>query len=255
MEKKRFPYIALGFGALLAAVMLLLAWGGRRQTGGIVLPESPGDGAGVDSERIESRLNIVAITPESVRPAVSTLSRPAFYARTQTVETFWSGGSGQSVSQIYVSGSRTRLDTLLADGSVRHMLLETEGGWTLAGAWYDDEREWTLLQSPQLSADLAGRMLSYETVRDLPVESIAAADYRVQDGLNCVYVETAADEAGYTERYWVSVDSGLLHRAERLWDGEVVYRFTAGAPEIGVQDESLFLLPDGTRLSEAAGGE
>lgn len=252
MDKKRFPYLALGFAALLAVVMLLLAWGGRRQSGSIVLPEMPGDSAGVDSEGRESRLNIVAIAPGTVRLAVSVLSRPASYARSQTVETFWSGGSGQSVSQVYVSGSRTRLDTQLPDGSVRHMLLDTEDGGTLAGAWYDDERDWTLLRSPQFSADTAGRMLSYETVRDLPVESIAAADYRVQDGLNCVYVETAEDEAGYVERYWVSVDSGLLHMAERLWDGDVVYRFTAGAPEIGAQDEDLFLLPDGMRLSEAA---
>lgn len=245
MDKKRSIYIAAGFGALLVAVMLLLAWGGRRQSGSIVLPEVPGDSPVVDSGNGESRLNTVTLTPGTVRLAISVLSRPAFYARSQTVETFWSGGSGQSVSQIYVSGSRTRLDTQLPDGSVRHMLLETEEGMSLAGVWYDDESSWRLLRSPLLSADAAGRTPTYETVRDLPVESIAAADYRVQDGLNCVYVETAEDEAGYVDRYWVSVDSGLLHMAERLWDGGVVYRFTAGAPELGAPEESLFLLPDG----------
>ncbi len=252
MDKHRSRYLALGFGALLLVVLLLLAWGGRRQSGSIVLPEGPSDSAGVDEENGESRLNVVAITPESVRPAISTLSRPASYSRTQTVETFWSGGSGQSQSQIYVSGGRTRLDTQLPDGGVRHTLLveDPEGGGA-AGIWYDDETDWRALRSSGLTADQAGRMLSYETVQDLPVERIASADYRDQDGTGCVYVETAADAAGYVERYWVSVESGLLHMAERLWDGEVVYRFTAGAPEIGAQDDSLFLLPDGGTLSQS----
>ena len=176
MDKKRSVFLALGFGALLAVVLLLLAWGGRRQSLGIVLPESQGDSAGVGEDGGESRLNTIAITPKTVRPAISALSRPASYTRSQTVETFWSGGSGQSLSQIYVSGGRTRLDTQLTDGSVRHMLLEAEpDGGSLAGVWYDDEREW--------------RMLSYETVRDLPAEAIAMADYREQDGAYCVYVE------------------------------------------------------------------
>ena len=255
MNKKRSAYLVLGFSALLAVVLLLLAWSGHRQAGGIVLPESQGDSAGVGDESGESRLNTVTITPETVRPAISTLFRPASYSRSQTVETFWSGGSGQSLSQIYVSGGKTRLDTQQADGSIRHTLLESDGENTVAGVWYDDEKDWVLLHSSSLTADLAGRMLTYETVRDLPVESIAAADYREKDGSNCVYVETVENGAGYVDRYWVSVDNGLLYAAERLRDGEVIYRFSSGAPEIAAQEESLFLLPDGGNLAEAADRE
>lgn len=252
MDKKRSLYLALGFGALLAVVVLLLAWGGRRQTREIILPESQSDSAGVGGEGGEDRLNTITITPETVRPAISTLARPAAYSRSQTVEIFWSGGSGQTLSQIYVSGGRTRLDTQLADGGVRHMLLEAgPDGEGRAGVWYDSETTWRLLQAPFLTADAAGRMPTYETVLDLPVERIAAADYREDQGVRCVYVETAADSAGYVDRYWVSVESGLLHMAERLLGGDVVYRFTAGAPEIAAQEESLFLLPGGAVLPEA----
>ena len=152
-------YFTMGFGLLLlVVVLLLLAWGGRRAPGGIVLPQAQGDSAGVEDGGAESRLNVVVITPETVRPAINTLSRPASYSRVQRVETFWSGGSGQSVTQIHVSGGRTRLDTQLSDGSVRHMLVV--GG--AAGVWYDDEREWAILRSRQLSADLAARTLTYE---------------------------------------------------------------------------------------------
>ena len=240
-------YFTIGFGLLLlVVVLLLLAWGGRRAPGGIVLPQAQTDSAGMEDDGSESRLNVVSITPETVRPAINPPPRPAAYSRVQTVETFWSGGSGQAVSQIHVSGGRTRLDTQLPDGSVRHMLVV--GG--AAGGWYDDETEWKLLRSRQLSADLAARTLTYETVRDLPVERIAQADYRSLEGVYCIYVETAPDSQGYVDRFWVSVDTCLLHAAERLQNGALVYRFTATAPDAAAPDEALFLLPDGSGAAQ-----
>lgn len=253
MDKKRITYMTMGFtiglGVLLVMFLLLLAWSGHRRSGGIVLPESQSDAAGIGDEGQNSWLNAVSITPETVRSAISVLSRPTAYSRSQVVETFWSGGSGQSASQVYVSGARTRLDTTLPDGGTRHMLVEAAPGQTLAGVWYDDETNWTKLSSRALTADQAGRMLTYETVRDLPPESIALADYRQAYGEDCIYVETRPDEAGYLDRYWVSVGSGLLVGAERLWGEDVVYRFSAAELEIAPQEDDLFLLPDGGVLA------
>ncbi|MBD5161876.1 MAG: hypothetical protein HDT14_07680 [Oscillibacter sp.] len=252
MHKKRMTYVTMGFGVLLVVVMVLLAWGGRRQSGGIVLPESLSDSAGMEGNGQDSQLDRIEITPETVRSAIGALPRPAAYRRAQTVETFWSGGSGQSVTQVYVSGSRTRLDAALPDGSVRHTLIEAARERTLAGVWYDDETDWVELESDELTADQAGRMLSYETVRDLPVDAIAQADYREAFGASCIYVETRPDEDGYQDRYWVNAHNGLLMEAERLWKDEVIYRFSAGEPEIAPQEESLFRLPDGDALGEPA---
>ncbi|MDE7218738.1 MAG: hypothetical protein K2O45_03830 [Oscillospiraceae bacterium] len=250
MDKKRMTYVTVGFGVLLLVVMVLLVWGGRRQSGEIVLPESQSDGSGMGEDSAVSRLNTVSINPETVGPAISVLNRPASYSRTQTVETFWSGGSGQSSAQVYVSGSRTRLDTALPDGSMRHTLVESGGDQPLIGVWYDDETEWARLVGGTLAADQAGRMLTYETVRDLPPENIAHAEYLEAFGGQCVYVETQPDAEGYLDRYWVSVASGLLVSAERLYEDQVVYRFTAGEPDVSPQEESLFLLPDGSTLTD-----
>ena len=123
LDKKRLTYFTLGVGVLLLVVVILLAWSGRRSPGGIVLPEEQTDSDSVEDSGGESRLNVVEITPETVGVAISVRSRPLSYSRTQVVETFWSGGSGQSVSQVYVSGGRTRLDTQLPDGSVRHCFI------------------------------------------------------------------------------------------------------------------------------------
>lgn len=242
-------YFSVGFGILLLVVVALLARSSRREPAGIVLPDSPIDAEDTGMEHMENHLNVLEISPETVKPAIATLSRPVSYSRTQKVETFWSGGSGQSISQVSVSGSRSRIDTRLADGSIRHMLLAgraPEEPGTTAWIWYDDEADWTALRSGPPTADLAGRMLSYETVRDLPVESIAAADCRMKDDLYCIYVETAADSAGYADRYWVSVSDGLLYAAEREYGGELIYRFTASALDADLPEESLFLLPDGS---------
>ena len=191
MDKNRVIYTTMGFGILLVVVMVLLAWGGRRQSGGIILPESQTDSAGLNEDDQSSRLHAVAVSPETASAAISylTLSRPSSYSRTQQVETFWTGGSGQSSFQVYVSGSRTRLDAALPDGSVRHTLVAASEDGTLAGVWYDEETDWKLLRSQDLTADLAGRMLSYETLREVPAEDIAAADYREENGADCIYVE------------------------------------------------------------------
>ncbi len=254
MDKKRMLYTTMGFGILLVVIMILLAWGGRRQSGGITLPESQTGSAGIGEDGQNSRLHPVSVSPETASAAISflTMSRPTSYSRAQLVETFWSGGSGQSSFQVSVSGSRTRLDAALPDGSVRHTLLEESGEQTLAGVWYDEETDWTLLRSQDLTAGLAGRMLSYEALREVPAEDIAAADYREENGAGCIYVETGPDEAGYRDRYWISVDSGLLTTAERLYGETVVYRFTAGEADVSPQDEELFLLPTGETLADAA---
>ena len=245
LNKKTALLISLAAGILLL-VALVLVQGSFHSGGGIRLPVGTADTDSDNEQGSVGGLDVLEITPSTVKPAINTLSRPVTYQRTQTVETFWNGGSGQSVSQVAVSGNLTRVDTSLPDGSVCHMLVT--GG--TAAVWYDDETEWTILHSEDFAADIAQRMLSYEVVRDLPVEDIAQADYRDLDGVSCIYVETCPDEAGYTDRYWVSVSSGLLYAAERLFQDEVVYRFTTTEPDAETPEDSLFRLPDGSLLTE-----
>ena len=55
MDKKRVAYISLGFGVLLLVIMAMLAWGGRRQTSEIILPESQTDTSGAGEDNPSSR--------------------------------------------------------------------------------------------------------------------------------------------------------------------------------------------------------
>ena len=97
-------------------------------------------------------------------------------------------------------------------------------------------------------------MPTYEEVLLLPVMDILQADYQDRDGTGCIYVATAENERGYADKYWVSVSTGLLVAAERTCNGELVYRFTASPLDSDPPEDSLFLLPDGSTLEEAAEG-
>lgn len=232
-----------GFGVLVLIVVLFLAQRTLSGTeGSIVLPDlNAGSGDGPSAGQETGGLNEVAITPDTVQLAVGTISRPIAYSRTQTVETFWSGGSGTEVSTVSVSGGVTRVDIQQPDGSVRHTLVAGNE----AAVWYDEEETYAVLRSEGFSPDIAARTPTYETVLTLPVGDIVQADYRDRDGVACIYVATRETEEGYADHYWISTATGLLQAAERTERGQLVYRFTAGELNQEPPEEALFRLPDG----------
>lgn len=194
-----------------------------------------------DNKPDTENLNILSITPATVQAAVSTLSRPASYQRTQTVTLCWNGGESTTTSHVAVSGKMMRIDTQLKDGTICHILLRSER----ACVWYDNETNWVCIRADELSSDALQRMPTYETVLSLDSSRIVHAEYCLKDNVYCIYIQTAPDQNGYVEHYWISGQSGLLYAAERTQDGRVIYRFTATEPGNDTPDESLFLLPDG----------
>ena len=50
------------------------------------------------------------------------------------------------------------------------------------------------------------------------------------------------------DRYWISVESGLLVAAERLQYEHTVYQMESLSVTVGEPPDSVFTLPDGTLL-------
>ena len=96
----------------------------------------------------------------------------------------------------------------MPDGNTR--ISVTNGQETYIWYGYDSDAEVTILPAGEFSADIEQSIPTYEDILNLPVEEIILADYRPLDVLTCIYVETAADEAGYSTRYWGSVEKGWL---------------------------------------------
>lgn len=81
---------------------------------------------------------------------------------------------------------------------------------------------------------------------------ITAAGYEEREGTPCVYIEYRGGALdGYRQRYWVSVDTGLLTAAEILSGDDLVYRMSAQILQTPCPSGAGFTLPDGTVLHQA----
>lgn len=112
-----------------------------------------------------------------------------------------------------------RVDTEQASGAQSHTISNGERTWV----WYGGS-ELYYESAAAFTADEEQGIPTYEDILRLDKKRIAAADYRLLDTVDCIFVETAADDGGYIERYWVSVSDGLLCAAEKLQGEDVVYR-------------------------------
>lgn len=190
----------------------------------------------------------VEVTPETVQNVIATLTRYRSYSRAIQVE-YLRGGAvvGTLSATVAADNGWTRVDLTSASG-VEHTII----GNGVCYRWYDDDPDHVQLHAGEASDDLAQRIPTYENVLELEQERITAAGYESRGGVACVYVETVEDELGYQERYWVSVESGLLVSAETVKDGEVVYRMAAYQVESPLADpEGQFMLPDGTVVDQS----
>ena len=249
MEKRKLDRVTLGFIVLVVIVLVLMFSNSLRRSSRITLPEEGGSAGQTEEDAASGgdALTVIAVTPETVQTVIETLHRPDQYSRTIRVEQVWSGGSGSFETTVTVSGRWTRTDRTLSDGQVRHTI--TDGETTYI--WYNSESAVYSGPAGEITPDDEQAIPTYETILDLPVEDIAAADYRSVSGVNCIYVETVQDPDGYTQRYWVSVETGLLVASERLLEGETIYRMASLTVDLSTPSADRFILPDGTVLLDS----
>ena len=243
--KRTQKLVTWGIVVLVVLVVLLMLISNLRRSSRVVLPDTStntGDSGELPAEG--GTLTVVEVTPETVQAAIETLHRPEAYSRTVTVEYLWNGGSGTMEMTTAVNAPWTRVDRTLPDGQIRHSITDGE----ITYVWYNEEADVYSGSAGMISADAEETIPTYEDVLALPRESIAQADYRVVSDVRCIYVETAEDQWRYSQRYWVSVDTGLLVVAERLQNEETVYRMAALEVDQAVPAPETFTLPDGTAL-------
>lgn len=245
MKKRRGSLIGAAFAVLIAIVFFFLLRLTAHRPPEVVLPETGDAQSDGDVIRDEghSAIQRVEVTPETVQRVIERLARPDNYSRTLSIERYWSGGSGLTYAAVFVADGWTRVDVAEDGGETRHVINGDGRSWI----WYgSDERVFT--GTAALSADEEQSIPTYEEILLLETERIAAADYRMFDGVNCIYVETAPDALGYIDCYWVSVDSGLLSAAERRDGNRLIYRMRSLEADMGGVEEDEFRLPNGELL-------
>ncbi len=243
-ERKRnwITWAVVGTTFLIVALMLL---GTLQRPARIQLPATnPFSGPSSGETENSGALTVISVTPQTVQAAIGSLERPETYSRTVTVEQIWSGGSGTSETAVHVKGGWSRTDRTMPDGRVRHTLTNDETVYI----WTNADAELFTAPAGEITADNEQAIPTYEDILELPMEAITVADYRMISGVNCIYVETAPDEGGYTLRYWVDVQTGLLAVSEKLLGEDTVYRMAALTLAESAPADELFVLPDGTDL-------
>ena len=246
MEPKNRLFIAIAVIVLIVGAMFTSF--GRSlftlDTPSVVLPnrgDSSSGGNSSSNSSLSNQYQKVEVTPQTVQDVIATLARSDSYYRESTVETFWEGGSSSISVQVWVNNGWTHSRQVLPSGTVRHDLV----GKDILYYWYEGSTQWQSAPADGQSADLSQRLPTYERVLALDPKSITAAGYELRGEVPCVYVEVLSELSGGLERYWVSVDHGLLVAAEAEQDGALTYRMTAYAP-LPCPSDASFSLPDGT---------
>lgn len=250
MEQKNRLLIALAVIVLIAGA--LLASFGRSLFGSdrpaIVLPsvETPeASSGGSSSVQGQGQYMPVSVTPATVQDVIATLVRTSSCSRDLTVETYWNGGSRSASVRFWTDGGWTLTEQTLPSGDVRH---DITGEGTLY-YWYTGYDTYRTMPADGQTSDLTQGIPTYETVLSIPAESIVDASYQTLEDISCIYAKVQAEGSPRTERFWVSVDSGLLVCAEAEESGTLVYRMTAFGPvTTPCPADASFTLPDGTVL-------
>lgn len=242
MDKRNLNRITWGFVAGTVLVVLLMLFNTLHRPEHIVLPDTSAPQGQTEAPGRNS-LTVVEVTPETVQTVIATLARPEAYRRTVTTELFWNSGSGACETATAVLNGWTRVDRVMPDGRVRHSILGPEGAYV----WYQGERDLYRSGTDVVSADHEQFIPTYEDLLEVPKETITAADYRTYEGLRCIYAEVSSGQE--QQCYWVSVDTGLLVAAEKLLDGERIYRMESLTVDETEPDVTEFTLPDGTVLA------
>lgn len=246
-EKKRTMLAAVIIVVVLAAVLYSFFLNLFAPTPELVLANpDAAQSENLGSEEPDEAGGVpVEVTPQTVQDLVAYLNRYESYRRTVTAEYFYNGQSAGAVTgQVWADGGWLRTDLTLSTGVVEHTIVGDGTLWL----WQDQGRAVYSGPAAERAADLSQRLPTYEDVLLLDQGDITAASYEERENQPCVYVE-ARTELGYTERYWISVDSGLLVAAETEKGGEVVYAMTARDVVSPLDDtQGIFVLPDGTVL-------
>lgn len=246
MKKRTITPLGVAFVALLLLVVVFLARISLHRPTHVVLPEETtadetSDGA---SDTGQEALRRIEVTPETVQAVIARLERPESYSRVITIERYWAGGSGVSTVRVRAAKGWMRVDTLAENDEETRGVITGEGKCWI---WYGG-REPVYIGAAALSDDEEQSIPTYEDILAFSTDRIAAADYRILDTTECIYVETVPDAWGYVERWWVGVGNGLLVAAERVNGEDVVYRMAGLDAETGGATAEAFMLPDGEIL-------
>lgn len=247
MNYKKY-YIPAAFTLLIIALFIFLFFAPVfYPTLQSSIPELPPSGENDDSTpgnvvQNDTGNTPLTVTRENVQSVIAALKRPTEYFYETRSELKYTGGTQQYLRRKWVREDVARVDIMNSINSVETHVVYA-GDYVYM--WRPGYNDYYRAKAGDFTADDTQMIMVYEDILELDVSRIKDAQYTMYEGSPCIYVEAENGDLNYRERYWVSVENGLLLYGQTLSGDDVVYSVKASNIDISPQDKSLFLLPDG----------
>ena len=241
MKKRKISLLLPVVGAimlvLVAVVVLVVA--SPEDTAPVILPatedRTPADSAAEGAD-------VLTVSNENVQAVIATLARAGSYSREITAESFWDGGSAETVFSVWAHGETLRVETRQGE-RVKNMILTPDDCWI----WYGDAADKAYHGAGENDIRDMDEWLglpTYEDVLKIPTREIRESGYCEFAGDSCIYVVYTSGELNYSETVYVSVTTGLVMGME-IYDGQnLIYRMESTLPELSTPADELFLPPE-----------
>ncbi len=242
MSKKPLSFFKLSLiaiGAVLAFVLLFSFFGSWHLSPDLPeLPEEVQEGEGAENPdyvRLE-------VNRGNVKSVVEALNRPKSYYVESKCELFYDDKSAPFLRRRWVKEGVSRVDVLNSYGNLTmSLILNNENAYY----WYAGSARYVTLPKGEFKPENEQMMMDYTDLLALPDDSIQSAYLVRYEGEMCIYAE-AKKGSGNTEKYWISVNDGLLRLGQVLEGDKVVVSVSALAINTDVQTDDHFTLPDKT---------
>lgn len=252
MNKSKMTFFAVLAAVLLVCAIFIIFYGSSivvEHEVPIVLPPTPsGDVSGEPGEEYPAGataepIHILKVSRENVQTVIAALQRPQSYSAEYDVRLFWSGGESSLLRSVAVREDRVK--TILYDADAlpaEHFLSVNERTYL----WMEGEKTFREVPKGSLAQDDLLQIPTYEDILSADPAGIESAEYRDLDGEACIWVLMQADPSGYSWRYWISLDSGLLIQAEHWKHSDRIYQVRRVSFDRAEPDLTLFRLPNGS---------
>ncbi len=251
---------------VLSSIALVYIFSGNNGQGQPIVFPSEGDLTGSTSPGSEdpsvsltppptpaTPLIVVEVNKDNVKEIIETLERPAGYACAVQVEHHWGKGSSSRLRRLWVRDGFTRMEIYDANQQVIQNQIT---GFGRAYIWSQGAQYYSGAQGDIQSDNVVG-IPTYEDILEMDDSEIINARYLVLEeegtqGNPCVYIETQKTGRQDTQFWWVSLQSGLLVRAESKRGETLLYRCTLLQYQDTPPTEDIFLLPDNKLVFDLA---
>ncbi len=249
MTKQRITIFSVG-SALILVLGLLISYLSTvissSNASPIVLPSAPElstgdipDASYEDGESYATPL-LVKINPDNVQQVISSMSRQEEYSAKLSVSLFWTGGSSESLRDIYSKNGYVCVVSGNSEGFPEKYVIY---GNNYYFSWLNGNDHFYQGASGVSTPDDIQSVPTYENLVNLPKDNISSAGYNVWNGFHCISVETTVNELDYRDIYRISLENGLLVGFERYEKDSLVMSVIMNEYSAEPPEDTFFSLP------------